>query len=690
MNTINEIELYKEHFKSGLLGLIKNKEFEKALSLMEEYETSIKNDVDILNMKSIVLIEQNQLETAEQLLWRCIELGDQNGDTLFNLAYLYERKGETATAGNLYRTLYSQSKDEQEKKEIESILFKLGCNISEKKMRFVLLSSCPWGKMLQRPHHMARALMRQGFNVDYIQPPVVVRDDVEEANVSTNDLLVISRENLRKHGLVNIYTPILYFKQDIFQLGNYREILQEILDTSSNEEIVFLCYFPSQITTINKLSGNFKVIYECVDDHGDIEHSFWSSKIDRHYETELVERANLITTTSSALYLSKSLHNDRVILSKNAVNIDDFSHVDMNVIPDDIKNIPHPRVCYVGAVESWFDEDLFYHLVRSNRNKSFVVIGPVKEGMLAEKEENLFVLGIKEHSQLKNYLQNMRVGIIPFKDDLDLIVNCDPIKMYEYVLSGLPVVATNMPELAYNIDFIRISDNLDSFNGHLNELIDRKISNAEIGQFIKENTWDTRARHLITEITTQNQLQNREKVRSELRENWKEVLLKQESPIIEALIALSYGTEDSRQFYELIQKAYRKSKLPFIFKNYVFASVLTNNLFSPEDVQFDENINQIDKEEFLFLHYNGLEEFLRIWHLTISAQYQSLIYYIKALKNIDSYDYGIGNYYVSIGRVEEATSIFLELVQRNKVFQESPLIRQILGENMVELRTNET
>ena len=47
---------------------------------------------------------------------------------------------------------------------------------------------------------------------------------------------------------------------------------------------------------------------------------------------------------------------------------------------------------------------------------------------------------------LPAYLAAMDVGLIPFKQD-HVTYHADPIKAYEYLAAGLPVVATDMPAL---------------------------------------------------------------------------------------------------------------------------------------------------------------------------------------------------------------------------------------------------
>ena len=198
--------------------------------------------------------------------------------------------------------------------------------------------------------------------------------------------------------------------------------------------------------------------------------------------------SDAVLVTSSALYLSKCIGRENVFFSKNAVNIEDFVRSDAGYEPEDLKNIPHPRICYSGAVFEWFDEELFYKTIDANAGKSFVVLGPVSEKLLKIPRPNLHVLGVKKHSELKNYLYGMDIGIIPFKDDIDLIIHCNPIKMYEYLACGLPVVSTALPDTYIGQDFVKTCKGAGNFIKAIDLLLSCKRTDGErIKDFVLNN-----------------------------------------------------------------------------------------------------------------------------------------------------------------------------------------------------------
>ena len=65
----------------------------------------------------------------------------------------------------------------------------------------------------------------------------------------------------------------------------------------------------------------------------------------------------------------------------------------------------------------------------------------------------------------------MDVGLIPFKQDR-VTYHADPIKAYEYLAAGLPVVATDMPALRRLSHVVRLANSPESFLEQLDAAID--------------------------------------------------------------------------------------------------------------------------------------------------------------------------------------------------------------------------
>lgn len=675
MRKINDLDAEIKSFKRNIELLINTGDLENSKKLIAEFQLIKEKDIEIQNMKAIIsIIERNYVE-AEKLLWEGISIESENADTLFNLAYLYEVTGQYEKSINFYRQAYRKTKDSQRKFDIKQILLnfndKVECPVERK---FIVLSSCPWGKILQRPHQISRALMKLGYTVDYIQP--FTEASASKENVSISELMELSESNTRRYDLIKIHTPVSVYYEGKYLLNNDSNIVQELIN-DSDEEVILICYLPSHVNMVNQLSGKFRVVYECVDDHSDLEHSYWSNKQDREFESQILERADVVTTTSSALYLTKAMQskNKNVFLSRNAVNVDDFTVTECNIIPDDLMSIPSPRICYVGAVDSWFDKDLFYDLVRTNKDKSFVVIGPVREGILDEKEDNLYLLGVKEHAILGRYLHFMDAGIIPFQDKTDIIINCDPIKAYEYVISGLPVVATNMPELYHDVSFIKTSNDNESFDQNIREALGQKMDFQERMDFISKNTWEIRCRNLLDILNGQIEEHAQNKVLADLNRAWSKIISRGQNPLLKSLYSLIFAESNTNQYHKLAKESYKEFKISFTLKNYIYSAVKSNHLIEcVQEILEDSSLRDIDKAELLFLLEKNELNCLEFRLLHIANRYTDIKrLLISHAEEENIYYYNLANYYFDIGFYDQSLKAYKNSMAQ---FDDSPILNK--------------
>jgi glycosyltransferase involved in cell wall biosynthesis len=167
-------------------------------------------------------------------------------------------------------------------------------------------------------------------------------------------------------------------------------------------------------------------------------------------EVELARSVDAVAYTARSLEDHvRGLEPKSAFLLPNGVDADHFIHGSRE-LPEEYRKTSKPIALYVGAMDVWFDFALVEKAARRLPRVSFVLIGP--KHLAAERLPqlpNLHLLGSRPFAALPPYLHQADVGIIPFD-----VVNCgnlvhgiNPLKMYEYMACGLPVVATQWDEL---------------------------------------------------------------------------------------------------------------------------------------------------------------------------------------------------------------------------------------------------
>ena len=105
-----------------------------------------------------------------------------------------------------------------------------------------------------------------------------------------------------------------------------------------------------------------------------------------------------------------------------------------------------PRLGYIGALAPWFDFDAVADLARQRPEWEIILVGPILSGADGQVAEltalpNVFHLPAVSYDKLPGILAQFTLGLIPFKYG-ELTRSVNPNKMYEYLASGLPVIAT--------------------------------------------------------------------------------------------------------------------------------------------------------------------------------------------------------------------------------------------------------
>ena len=77
---------------------------------------------------------------------------------------------------------------------------------------------------------------------------------------------------------------------------------------------------------------------------------------------------------------------------------------------------------------------------------TFALVGPLQVDVSTASAPNLHFLGKKAHDDIPKYIGGFDVGIVPYLLS-DYTANVYPTKLNEYLAMGIPVVATDLPEI---------------------------------------------------------------------------------------------------------------------------------------------------------------------------------------------------------------------------------------------------
>ncbi len=221
----------------------------------------------------------------------------------------------------------------------------------------------------------------------------------------------------------------------------------------------------------------------------DVGHPTWL----RARQAELVAGADVVSGVSAVLV------EDCRRLGVGAVRIPNGCDVARYVPhrePSAWLDIPSPRVVFAGAWNERVDTALVGALAAELSGISFVVVGEVRATL--PDATNVYALGAVGFDELPAHLQAADVGIVPYRRDRFNAATC-PLKVYEYLAAGLPVVATAVDTGDLPADVVRHADGAAAFARAVEELALADLADR-CRAVAAANSWDARADALLGEL----------------------------------------------------------------------------------------------------------------------------------------------------------------------------------------------
>lgn len=319
------------------------------------------------------------------------------------------------------------------------------------KATVLLFPVIDWHFRIQRPQHLARELARRGHRVLYLTTTFAQGTGPEACQVLGSPAPNVFLLQLALPGPhPNIYEDQLRPEQ-VSQLAETIAWLQREADLGP---LVSMVNLPFWRPVARALSANL-LVYDCMDYHAG-----FSTNTDKMLDEEdaLLADCDLLVSTSQRLYelLEPKVPGKPHVLVRNGTEVDHFAHVPPAL---KLERDGRPVIGYFGAISEWFDMPLVVAAARAHPEWRIVLVGSTFGCDVGEakKLENIEFTGEVPYAELPQWVHAFDVCMIPFQlTELTMCTN--PVKVYEYLSAGKPVVATRMPELEAIADQVYLAD----------------------------------------------------------------------------------------------------------------------------------------------------------------------------------------------------------------------------------------
>jgi GT2 family glycosyltransferase/glycosyltransferase involved in cell wall biosynthesis len=308
----------------------------------------------------------------------------------------------------------------------------------------IVFAVIDWQFRFQRPQQLACQFADDGHRVFYVsitfdtapggrdgQPLHIttLRPDVYELRLRGPSALSVYRDRLTGGVLEGFAAAFERLREE-----------QGVVDAVS---IVELPFWRPLAARLRERFG-WRMVYDCMDRHSGFSTNDAAMLAD---EAALVRESDLVVATSRVLYEEQRGNNPRCILVPNAA---DFAHFSVFVgeAPAWLQQLRRPVIGYYGAIADWFDTAMMGELARLRPQWTFVLVGSTFTADLRPLEglPNVHLPGEQPYARLPAFLHSLDACLIPFKR-LPLTEATNPVKFYEYLSAGKPVISVPLPEL---------------------------------------------------------------------------------------------------------------------------------------------------------------------------------------------------------------------------------------------------
>jgi GT2 family glycosyltransferase/glycosyltransferase involved in cell wall biosynthesis/outer membrane murein-binding lipoprotein Lpp len=350
-----------------------------------------------------------------------------------------------------------------------------------------------WHFRHQRPQQLAQALAGAGRRVFYVSVNLI--DDPRPG---------FHVEQLDTHGRlfqINLYakgSPVIYTTAPSFDISEQlRGSIGQVLNWAGTRQIVSMIQHPFWYETCNMLPDS-EVVYDCMDHHegfGNVSEEVLS------IERALMRNADITITTSTWLDEIVSKHTQNRVLIRNAGEYDHFANRPGNVYTD-----PQQRkiIGYYGAIAEWFDVTLMENVARAFPQHCILMIGADTVGAREKLAhlENVIFTGEMPYGELPKYVHAFDVCLLPFQV-IPLTLATNPVKVYEYLSAGKPVVSVDLPEIKQFENLVHACPTTQDFIRAISEELEAPNASERIPArqaFARNQTWGHRAVQMIKRI----------------------------------------------------------------------------------------------------------------------------------------------------------------------------------------------
>jgi glycosyltransferase involved in cell wall biosynthesis len=213
------------------------------------------------------------------------------------------------------------------------------------------------------------------------------------------------------------------------------------------------------------------------------------------------QRATVIFTVSKALADRLGVSRDNVHWLPNGVEIERFSGD--TAPPSSMASLPGPVLGYVGTLQERVDVEMLLAVAKRMPHASVALVGPIVSPAHFQRLKtlkNVHFLGAKSAAEVPAFVEAFDVCLMPHVDN-NFTRSMDPMKLYEYLAAGKPVVVSGPLDPALS-GVVRHAWDPDGFAAAVEQSLTAHDTNGptERRAYAQSHSWDCVVEEMVSTI----------------------------------------------------------------------------------------------------------------------------------------------------------------------------------------------
>jgi glycosyltransferase involved in cell wall biosynthesis len=343
-------------------------------------------------------------------------------------------------------------------------------------MDFLLFSSTDWDGVWGSRQQVARELARRNNRVLFIEQMAGLEHFAKYPDLRhrRRQRWQTGLQAIEENLWLATPPPLLpgrYYVPAIARLNAWiitlwlRPILRRLYFT---QPILWL-YQPEQVFLVQKFNEQ-ALVYHCIDEFT-VGTSGRKRAVIAHLEELLLRQADVVFANSQLTFERKRPFNPHTYRIPSGVNVAHFASAGRDDLPPHtaVAHLPHPILMFVGNVCEKLDAPLLEQIARDHPQASLVLVGQIFPDTIdlsrLRQYANVHLLGKFPFAEVPALLQSADLCLLPYVQNEDALFR-SPLKLYEYLATGKPILSTPHPEVAEFANFVTIAS-LDEFSDQI-------------------------------------------------------------------------------------------------------------------------------------------------------------------------------------------------------------------------------